>query len=63
MWMTRCVARGYNPSPRERRLSMRPPLSLRLQPELDEAADGFGSIRFIGLFCCPDVHIVSEFSR
>ena len=36
---------------------------LRLQPEFDEAADGFGSARLIGLFCCPGIHIVPEYGR
>jgi hypothetical protein len=36
---------------------------LRLQPELDEAADGFGSGGPIGLLCCPGVHVVPEFGR
>jgi hypothetical protein len=36
---------------------------LRLQPDFDEAADSFGSARLIGLFCCPDIYIVSEFGR
>ena len=36
---------------------------LRFQPEFDEAADGFGSARLIGLFCCPGIHIVPEFRR
>ena len=36
---------------------------LRLQPECDEAADGFGSARLIGLFCCPGIHIVPEYGR
>jgi hypothetical protein len=36
---------------------------LRLQPEFDESADGFGSARFIGFFCCPGIHIVAEFGR
>jgi hypothetical protein len=36
---------------------------LRLQPDFDEAADGLGSARLIGLFCCPGIYIVSEFGR
>jgi hypothetical protein len=47
-----------------RRLRLRCLLSLlRLQPEFDEAANGFRSARLVGLFCCPGIHIFPEFGR
>jgi hypothetical protein len=57
-------AEDRNLADRRLRLRNRCLLSqLRLQPELDEAADGFGSARLIGLLCCPGIHIVPEFGR
>ena len=36
-------------------------LALRLQPELDKAADGFGTARLIFLACGPGINIRHEF--
>jgi len=59
-----CRAKDRNLADRSLRLCNRSLLSmLRVQPELDEAADGFGSVGLIGLFCCPGVHFVPEFGR